>query len=103
MMKNLQLVSAILLAAGALATGVGAELHASPAHAQVAPPKGGTPKLPRVEGLRTYGVQQLVVPAGIPESADITVLIDGKPEVIHLVRTSLRGEKAKLLLAGAMR
>ena len=120
MMKKLSLVPSILLAAGALATGVGTEIHASPAHAspahaspahaspahaQVAPPKGGaTPpgggstKLPRVEGLRTYGVQQLVVPAGIPESADITVLIDGKPEVIHLVRTSLRSEKAKLLL-----
>ena len=92
MIQKLSLVSSVLLAAGALALG-------NASHAQVAPPKGGdAPKLPRLEGLRTYAVQQLAVPAGIPEVADIAVTIDGKPEILHLVRTSLRTDKAKLLL-----
>lgn len=66
------------------------------AHAGDAPPKGGG--LPRIDGLMRYGVQQLDVPAGIPETADIKFVLDGKVETIHLVRTSNRSAKARLLL-----
>lgn len=60
--------------------------------------QAGDPKSPRIEGLVAYGMQQIAVPAGIPESADIKVEINGRMETIHLVRTSLRSPKARLLL-----
>jgi len=69
---------------------------ASPAFAGDAPPKGGD--TPRIDGVAKYEVQRVEVPSGIPETADISFELDGRMETIHLVRTSLRSPKARLLL-----
>ena len=61
-----------------------------------APPKGGG--IPRIEGVSAYEIQELAVPAGIPESVDVKFELDGRMETVHLVRTSLRSPKARLLL-----
>ena len=54
--------------------------------------------LPRIQALRTYGVQRLDVPVGIPEQVEIKVNIEGKLETLRLFRTSLRSATSKLLL-----
>lgn len=61
-----------------------------------APPKGG--ETPRIEGVSAYEIQSIAVPAGIPESVDIKFELNGRMETVHLVRTSLRSPKARLLL-----
>ena len=60
--------------------------------------QSGEAKLPRIEGLANYGIQAIEVPAGIPETTEVKVTINGRPETLLLTRTSLRSPKARLLL-----
>jgi Metallo-peptidase family M12 len=60
--------------------------------------QSGQPKLPRIEGLSAYALQSVEVPAGIPETAEVKVAINGRTETLLLTRTSLRSAKARLLL-----
>ncbi len=71
---------------------------------QVPPADGGNSnkvppsKLPRLDGLTRYSVQDLAVPTGIPEQVDIVVQINGKAETLRLFRISLRSPSAQLLV-----
>jgi hypothetical protein len=71
---------------------------ATSALASVPASEAGAPRAPRLDGILRYDTQQIAVPAGIPESAEIKVEINGTVETLRLVRTSLRSDKAKLLL-----
>ena len=56
------------------------------------------PSPQRVEGLRSYVLQPIAVPAGLPERTNIALAIDGRTETLRLFRTSMRSPTAKLLL-----